>query len=80
MRPMGRIRHCQGRYRAFTISSKWIEKSFPIGHYAGRYSGMNIKVKLGLYAVLLILAVGFAWGFHASYASSTQTPAATRHQ
>ncbi|MGP8198852.1 MAG: tetratricopeptide repeat protein [Limisphaerales bacterium] len=37
---------------------------------------MNIKVKLGLYAVLLILAVGFAWGFHASYASSTQTPAA----
>ncbi|MGD0814636.1 MAG: hypothetical protein ABSA83_13600 [Verrucomicrobiota bacterium] len=37
---------------------------------------MNIKVKLGLYAVLLILAAGFAWGFHANYASSTQAPPA----
>jgi len=30
------IRHCQNQYRTFTISRKRIEKSFPIGDYAGR--------------------------------------------
>jgi TolA-binding protein len=65
----------RGFWKQEQISLKWIEKTFPISHYAARRSGMNIKVKLGLYAVLLILAAGFAWGFFANYTSSTRQPA-----
>jgi len=33
---------------------------------------MNIKFKLGAYAVLLLLAAWFGWGFHKNYAITTQ--------
>lgn len=37
---------------------------------------MNVKVKLGVYAVLLLMAAGFGWGFHASYSVVTKESAA----
>jgi TolA-binding protein len=32
---------------------------------------MNAKVKIGAYAVLVLLAIWFAWGFHANYSAVT---------
>jgi TolA-binding protein len=38
---------------------------------------MNTKVKLAAYAILLLLAAGFGWGFHANYSTVTRESAAT---
>jgi TolA-binding protein len=37
---------------------------------------MNMKIKLGAYAVLLLLAAGFGWRFYANYNTTTQEAAA----
>jgi TolA-binding protein len=64
------------QYRAAEDRRKRIEKSIVMRHndkWLGNW--MNLKLKLTAYAVLLILAVWFGWGFHSYY--SVVTSAAT---
>jgi TolA-binding protein len=63
-------------YRAARDWRKRIEKSIFMRHNDRALDNwMNIKVKLTAYAVLLILAVWFGWGFYSYY--SVVTAAAT---
>jgi TolA-binding protein len=41
---------------------------------------MNMKVKMTVYAVLLLLAVWLGWGFHANYATVTREAAAAANE
>jgi TolA-binding protein len=77
---MGRRARHGGRhaiqYPARTARRKWIEKRVCIGHNNGDGGeGMSPKVKLSVYAVLVILAAWFAWGFHSDYTAVTRAAA-----